>query len=245
MSYYRIDSAFGPTLEQAKAFATDGIKEYGLYVSGARVYHASSKQDFDVLRAAGLKPVFIHTGWDGNEAVQGARACGAVPGDKVALDVEAGWNDNYSQDWAHTVKGAGFKTELYGLDSEIGAHGQVFDDTWVARYTYPQVPVPLANQAIQYENSHVEHGVNVDKSISNEDAAPPAPAITEGPYSMNLKRALIMLTRFSVFETWPLSQAEIDSYASSLADDLSNYEAVVTDMENTWVKNGGKPIGAN
>lgn len=167
--YYRIDSAFAPTLAQAQQFAAEGVREYGLYVPGARVYHASARHEFDIIRQAGMKPVFIHTGWDGNEAVHGAIACGAIPGDKVTLDVEAGWNDNYSQDWARTVKAQGFVTELYGLDSEVGAHGQVFDDQWIARYTYPQIPVPVGNhQAIQYENSHTEHGVGVDRSISNE-----------------------------------------------------------------------------
>jgi hypothetical protein len=234
MTYYRIDSAFAPTLEQAKAFAADGVKEYGLYIPGARVYHASSKQDFDTLRAAGLRPVFIHTGWDGNEAVNAARGCGAQPHDKVTLDVEANFNDTYSSEWEQIVKGQGFETELYGLDSEIGAHGSIFDDRWVARYTYPNVPTPPAGEAIQFENTHIEHGLSVDRSISNEGVVNPSP-VDEVPMTTDerkdVARALTRLVFEAVGHRTPESQAAEDQLVPrAISDTVNGFDYLVRDL---------------
>jgi hypothetical protein len=96
MAIAMVDSAYAPTLEQAKPAAASGVKLWGGYVH-AGAYHAWTKTDFDTIRAAGIKPVFIHCGTDGHEAVTNAKVCGAAKGDILALDVEAGWTDIY---WA-------------------------------------------------------------------------------------------------------------------------------------------------
>lgn len=229
MPYTRIDSAYPPTLAEAQAAKAAGVVEWAGYIPAPRVLHAWSKADFDVLRQAGLEPVFISTGYDALADVPSARACGIRPGEKLCLDVEAGWNDTYSANWAGGVKASGYETELYGLRSETTAHGYAFDLTWFADYTgTPPASLP-ANTGQQYENSHTEFGVSVDRSLMNE----PLTHTTEiAELTLDLARLLVMGWYISILHRVP-SQAEVDFWAGKLVAPGANFEAVMTTFYQT------------
>lgn len=224
MSIFMIDSAFAPTLANAQAAKAAGIKLWAGYVAGGRVYHAWSRQDFDVIRQAGMRPVFVHVGTSGQEAVANAWQCGAMTGDIVALDVEAGWNDTYSQAWCAAVKAAGFTAWLYGLDSEVNAHGAPFDGVWAARYVYPTVPTPTSRESIQYWNSHDEFGVGVDRSVCDDRWA------TQGDkLDLDTARSIVHIT----LATQGIlgDQAQVDSFAVPMSTPGTNPEGVLANLE--------------
>ena len=206
---YMLDSAYAPSLNGAQQAAMSGVKLWAGYIAGGRVYHAWSRADFDLIRQAGLRPVFVHVGTDGREAVANAWQCGAMTGDIVALDVEAGWNDTYSQAWCAAVKAAGFTTWLYGLDSEVNAHGAPFDGVWAARYVYPTVPTPTSRESIQYWNSHTEFGTGVDRSVCDDHwAASPVEEVMD--YNLVVKSWYLF-----AFHRNP-AQSEVDYWVGKL-----------------------------
>ncbi len=228
---FMLDSAYAPTLGNAQQAAKDGVRLWGGYVPGGRVYHAWSRQDFDVIRQAGIRPVFIHVGTDGNEAKNNAWQCGAMTGDIVALDVEAGWNDTYSAAWASTVHAAGFVTWLYGLGSEVAAHGSPFDGTWTAAYTYPTVPTPSAKNSFQYWNSHTEYGTGCDRSVCDDHWFTPQ----EDTMNLDIARSIVFV-RLSG-EGVLTDQAQVDAYAAPMAAIGANPEASLTQLNTDLAAN--------
>ena len=128
-----------------------------------------------------------------------------MTGDIVALDVEAGWNDTYSQAWCAAVKAAGFTTWLYGLDSEVNAHGAPFDGVWAARYVYPTVPTPTSRESVQYWNSHTEFGTSVDRSVCDDHWIGELP-MTDAE-KQDLASALAQLAYASVYNRDPSGDA--------------------------------------
>lgn len=216
---YMLDSAYAPTLAQAQQANANKVRMWGGYLEGGRVYHAWSRQDFDVIRQAGMRPVFIHVGTDGKEAVANAWKAGAQTGDIVALDVEAGWNDTYSQAWQATVKAAGFKTWLYGLGTETQAHGSTFDGTWQAAYTFPVEPIPSPTNSFQYWNSHQEFGVGVDRSVCADHW------YTEKSMDNETARGIIYTLRAALLGEDAASPSEAQSVEASVGAVTANAEA--------------------
>lgn len=107
---------------------------------------------------------------------------------------------------------------------------------WILNYGNQQYMNPYGGRYVTYDL-----GSTVDQQTGIE-IIPRQATSSEGPYNMNLKRALIFMFRLTAFRAWPENQAAVDTYAAMLADDLSNYEAVITRLEADWIHNGGKPI---
>lgn len=165
MSTWMLDSAFAPSMSQAQQAKAAGVTHWAGYTPAPKVYHAWSKADFDVIRQAGMEPVFVYVGTDGADAARQSALCGAVAGSKVAIDIEAGWSAAGAPAFSAAVRSAGFKSVVYGLDSVCDQVGASFDFRWRARYVYPTVPTPNSGDAIQYWNSHSEFGVGVDRNV--------------------------------------------------------------------------------
>lgn len=103
---------------------------------------------------------------------------------------------------------------------------------WIVGYGPGQYMNPYGGRYVTYADLSSEdqlYGIEVDASVGMEDDVTPSQL-------MNLKRSMIWPIRLR-HEAWPPSQVAVDSYAGLITDDLSNYEAVITALEQTFEQN--------
>lgn len=110
---------------------------------------------------------------------------------------------------------------------------------WVCQYA--DGPVGIANsgsgQRETYDAAYWAScyaGVTIDTGCTPPEVVDTALNATQ---LLNIKRSMIWAVRLQ-FEDWPASQQEVDSYAVQIADDLGNYEAVITAMRGDFLRNG-------
>ncbi len=109
---------------------------------------------------------------------------------------------------------------------------------WVAEWTgHPHAVAGAV--AVQYADPSSSGG-HYDLSLVTD---PGWPHPQEDPVAtLGQKRATIFTFRVAAFGEWPESQEAVDAYATQIADDYSNVEAILTALESDYVRDGGKPL---
>lgn len=158
------DSATVPSDAVLAAAVADGVGAYAGYTAAPRALSPWNSDAFSRVRAHGLIPLFVYVGTDGVDAVAQARRVGANAGDVVVLDIEAGWHDTYSLQWANDVRAGGFSPWLYGTQSECDNHHGPFDGVWIAA---GMGTLPTVGGFQQQFDVVVSGGITVDISEVN------------------------------------------------------------------------------
>lgn len=235
-----------------------GYRVAGVYVGGPNLYvpdmwHAS---DVAAARSQGFSIVAFYVGAGTSPYLPGnpdelgaAQIAGLQPGDVYCLDVEGGAPATPAQQnaFSFAVRGAHFRSGLYGLTSTTNGNWASFDCVIGANYPGSSTPpsttvapgsVAQVPQGWQWRNTFTEpfSGWTIDASVvddwfKGEDMT----------WDMNMKRVAVWSLRGRL-EPWPPSQSAIDAYASQIADDGSNFEQIYTNILNDWHAGGGKLI---
>lgn len=163
MSVVGLDSAQPPTADQASAAAAAGVRLWSGYIGtkpNLGLYHVWTQQDFDNARLCGGTPIAFCSGWDDPVACKALAANWNV---RLCLDVESGIRGDGP--WVQPfldASGAG----LYGVSSVHSGRRAAFHVlAWYvfnAGLTWPGQKPP-APTGWQWENSHSEFGVTVDR----------------------------------------------------------------------------------
>lgn len=176
------------------------------------------------------------------------RKLGARPGAWVHNDIEGGAMDSLAHNAALTqaVKAAGFRSAPYGLPSTLrGGYLQGADGAWVASYVLPwdqppalvNVPNVGAWDYIGWQYSTTSPpAIDVDVSVHSFPPAGSTPQEEPLVAPTQLKVAILRLAWLSALGREPVSatdQLTFTGMVGQVADDLSNVDAVVTQITDS------------
>lgn len=245
-----LDSSFDrPDPGTAAAARAAGVRVWGGYIAtraGVGLAAPWSQADFDVVRNAGLTPIGFCSGRDDPVAIRDlARAWGVLP----CLDVESGIREDgpWVQPWLD-ASGAG----LYG--NTVVHRGRSAPFYVVAWYgvqppactdpglTWPWwEAAPAAPHGWQFCGTHIEFGLSVDRGWYDDwfAGALSGGQVGEVPVTGSEKLAFVRLG-YNAFLWRVPSQGEETQWAGSIADDGSNLDVVLAQIEDSAEGNAVK-----
>jgi hypothetical protein len=169
----RLDSAYPPSPDTARAATAGGVRGWDGYISTAVydggshfwLWHPWPREGFDYARLCGSTPIAYCSGWDNPVAL---KALAASWGVRLCLDVEGGIRADgpwvqafldasgaglYGNYWVHSGRRAPFHVICASLGT-----GDPRSTWWDAKVARPPVPC-----GYQWWNTHTEFGVSVDR----------------------------------------------------------------------------------
>jgi hypothetical protein len=180
-----LDSATPPTVLQAAAARASGIGLWNGYLSEIPqrdgLYRPWTPAEFDVVKTINPHPIAFTSGWDDPVATA---ADAARQGLRLCLDVERLIRDDgpWVQGWLD-ASGAGlYGVRMVHLNRRASFHIAAFYPTPMGdpRANWPTSwPSPGTPCGWQWQNSHPEFGVTVDRSWLDDWFAAPAAEETE------------------------------------------------------------------
>lgn len=237
-----LDSSFDrPTPAQAAAAYAAGVRAWGGYfgsADGLGLATRWSRQDFEVVKAAGMTAIGFCSGWDDPNWIRDTAAAWGI---LAAVDVEAHIRDDgpWVQPWLD-VSLAG----LYGNSSvhynTAGRRAAFHIVSWYfavppacfdPALTWPWwLPRPAAPCGWQFCGTHSEFGLSVDRSWVDDWFAPALSGGTVGADMNADETKAFARVLIAVFKgRTPFDQAELDSIVGGLTP--GNFEALVTTLE--------------
>lgn len=229
-----LDSSFDrPTAGIAAQARAAGVRLWSGYLAtrpNVGLAAPWSRSNFDAARQCGATPIAFASGWDDPVAL---KAMAADWGVRLCLDVEdAGLRDDgpWVDGWL-AASGAG----LYGRNSPLGSihyHAAPFH---VGSY-YPGFdpgsswfgarPADGSPCGWQWQGSHIEFGLSVDRGWYDDWF------LEDTPVTGNEKLAFVRLA-YGAFLWRVPSPDEQSSWAAQIADDGSNLDAIMANIEDS------------
>lgn len=250
-------SADRPSAETADTARAAGVGLWCGYLAtrpGVGLYSVWDRSDFDNARRCGGKPLAFCSGWDDPTAVGQLAAVWDV---RPCLDVESGIRDDgpWVPGWLAACR-AQTPTGLYGNSSvHYDSDGRAADFHVVAWYfktppecydpgmTWPWwLPRPAAPCGWQFCGTHTEFGLSVDRGWYDDwfGGAFSGDVIGgEIPMTVSEKFAWVRMAYASFLWRVP-SVDDINTWAGAIADDRSNLDAILTQIEDSdegrWIQ---------
>jgi hypothetical protein len=174
-----LDSAYPPTLGQSQEAYASGVRQWNGYIAtkgGVNLLNPWSRAAFQTVQSVFGRTVAYASGWDDPVAVAQLAASWDV---LLCLDNEAGIRPpgSWVQPWLD-ASGAG----LYGLLADLGHAAPFYVVAGYPGYdpgtTWPNANPPAEPHGWQWQGSHTEFGVTVDRCWMDDwfAAEPEAPA---------------------------------------------------------------------
>lgn len=158
-----LDSAYAPSAAQALAAHSAGVRLWSGYLatrSGVALYHPWAQYDFENARLCGATPIAYASGWDDPVA---CRALAESWNVRLCLDVEGGIRADgpWVQPWLNASGGGLYGVAAVHANRQAAFHVLAWytanaGATWAG--TRPTAPCGW-----QWQNSHNEFGVTVDR----------------------------------------------------------------------------------
>ena len=172
MTVAGLDSSTPPTASQAQQAAAAGVQVWGGYPPTGGEANGWSEADFLIVRQAGMEPIAFYFGVaDIQQVIAFCRTAGV----RLVCFDEEGWTGGAhdSADLSEVRAAGGLYAGLYGHPAAVHQYDGQYDFAVAADYstapgdTWPEnSPVPAVPHGRQYQGTHPEFGLGVDRGLS-------------------------------------------------------------------------------
>src|SRR5438132_1645594 len=231
-----LDSATPPSAAAVAAARAVGIRVWSGYLASQttprqpgksnnpfKLYNAWYEAEFDIARGCGGMPIAFASGWDDPAACKQLAAAWRV---RLCLDVEGGIRGDgpWVQGWVDTAASGLYGTSGVHVNRRAAFHIAAWYVSHDPSASWPASwPQPAAPCGWQWQNTHTEFGVGVDRSWLDDWFGG---ELMHQSQKFNDVRQWYAVYEHRAVEDGNLTTTEIDGWAKQIADDGSNEDAV-------------------